>query len=922
MAKVQTRAKRGTALSTGTAVATVANDITIANYSDVLHPLDDTLLERGGGEGLKIYDAIERDTHAWAVLQKRKHKLVGREWIVEPGGEAKADIEAADFIRDQLNTLPFDQICLDLLDATLKGFAVCEAVYAKDGRHVRAEALTSLEQRRFVFDTKWKPRLLTLSAPLKGEQLPERKFVVHRFGVKGNNPYGLGMGTRLFWPVLFKRNGVAYWMKFLERFASPIPIGKYPEGASQEQQANLQRVLEMMNHASAIRVPLGTELDKFESGRSGSSDYGNWGKFWNAEISKSVLGETLTTEMGETGARAASETHQDILDALVDSDGDLLAGTLNTGLIRWLCAFNYPHAAVPRVWWPRPSNELQQEELMIKRAERRRSELDTLAAMQEAGYEPEDMGAYMEGVFGFPVKSTGTAAQKKSPAEPAFADPGGIGLTEILAAVEAVAAPVHMRWVAELREIAHAAADENALSAALLEWQGREASPGYTGLLGDALALAELVGRGEVIDEDGSPELAEPATGTVRFTEAHEFMRQKVSLPTAAWTDTLHQAHDRAFAVAGADSVSLVEDIRQAMTRAMDGGGGLEAFRKSFDEIVERTGWQYNGGRNWRTRVIYETNLRTMHQAGRLRQMRHPDVVKARPYWQYVHAETREPKQPREEHLAWDRKVFRHDDPIWEKIYPPNGWKCSCGVRTLSAAGLRRLGKTAPDEAPELKMRRHRDPATGEWTEVPEGIDFGWGYQPGDTWERGLVPRELQRPLSLAEPELPLPAAPPLDELGRPFTSPQLPAGKDPEYYVSRFLERFGARIGQGVMFRDKAGQAVLISDQLFRTGSGAWKVTKFGREVDIERLAEAIFDPDEIWLDWVDVPGQHRRLVRRYMRWHPETGAYSSFTWTPRFWQGLTAFSPRKRGGKGKPDQKYLEKHRRGVLIFRRENT
>ena len=92
--------------------------------------------------------------------------------------------------------------------------------------------------------------------------------------------------------------------------------------------------------------------------------------------------------------------------------------------------------------------------------------------------------------------------------------------------------------------------------------------------------------------------------------------------------------------------------------------------------------------------MIYETKLRTAHQAGRLAQMRDPDVVKARPFWQYIHGETREPKPPRAEHLALDGKVWRLDDPIWQRIYPPNGWGCRCGVVALSDNQLAAQGLT------------------------------------------------------------------------------------------------------------------------------------------------------------------------------------------------------------------------------------
>lgn len=401
-------------LETGPAIATVLNDITIANYSDVLHPLDDTLIQRGGGAGLKIYDEIERDTHAWSVLQKRKHQLIGREWIVKPGGEDAIDIKAADFVRENLDTLPFDQICLDLLDATLKGFSISEVDYEFDGNYIVATGVRTLDQRRFVFDRDWKPRLLTMSDPSLGQALPERKFMIHRFGVKGNNPYGLGLGTRLFWPVLFKRNGVSYWQRFLERFASPIPVGKHPNYGS-AQQRELMRTLAQMNHRSAITVPLGTELETFESKRSGTVDYSTWGKFWNAEISKAVLGETLTTEMGDSGARAASETHLDVLDMLIDSDADLLSGTLNGQLIEWITRANFAGARTPQVWRPRPSNEIDKEMLALKRAERRSKDMAALKEARDIGYEPDDVEAYMERVFDGPVRALTAPAQKKTP---------------------------------------------------------------------------------------------------------------------------------------------------------------------------------------------------------------------------------------------------------------------------------------------------------------------------------------------------------------------------------------------------------------------------------------------------------------------------------------------------------------------------
>lgn len=228
--------------------------------------------------------------------------------------------------------------------------------------------------------------------------------------------------------------------------------------------------------------------------------------------------------------------------------------------------------------------------------------------------------------------------------------------------------------------------------------------------------------------------------GSRPFREQREYFRQKVRLPTAAWTDLWEGMHARAFVVAGAMRDELLVDLQEAVAAyGIEGGGGLAAFRKDFDAIVERHGWQYTGGRNWRTRVIFDTNLRTSYMAGRYAQMK--EVAALRPYWRYRHNDAVE--HPRPEHLAWDGLILRHDDPWWSTHYPPNGWGCRCFVETLSARDLLRLGKAAPDMAPAIQWENKRVGVRGpspRTVRVPAGIDPGWAYNVGEAaWGRPLA---------------------------------------------------------------------------------------------------------------------------------------------------------------------------------------
>jgi uncharacterized protein with gpF-like domain len=204
------------------------------------------------------------------------------------------------------------------------------------------------------------------------------------------------------------------------------------------------------------------------------------------------------------------------------------------------------------------------------------------------------------------------------------------------------------------------------------------------------------------------------------FDEAVEFLRGKINVPTARWDDLWQEEHARGFMVAGAMKEDLLADFREAVDRAISEGITLEDFRKDFDTIVQKHGWSYNGGRNWRSEVIYKTNIRTAYQAGRWAQLTDPDLLQLKPYLEYRHGGSLE---PRPEHLAWDGLILPADDPFWQTHYPPNGWGCSCKVFAAGESDLKRAGKTGPDKAPSTAI----DPATG----APVGIDKGWAYNVG-----------------------------------------------------------------------------------------------------------------------------------------------------------------------------------------------
>lgn len=236
------------------------------------------------------------------------------------------------------------------------------------------------------------------------------------------------------------------------------------------------------------------------------------------------------------------------------------------------------------------------------------------------------------------------------------------------------------------------------------------------------------------------------------FQEQIDFFRSKLNLPTERWDDIVRSAHDRGFMVAGAAKADLLNDLRDAVDKAIVNGESIQSFRARFDDIVKKNGWEgWTGsgskkGRDWRTRVIYQTNLSTSYAAGRYKQLNDPDLASVRPYWQYIHNDT--VQHPRPLHVSWSGMVLHKDDPWWQTHNPPNGWGCRCRVKAVRKSEYK--GTKAPNDG----SYTHVD-SNGVSHTVPKGIDYGFDYQPGasaDSQLRDFVQQKLiKRPDAISK---------------------------------------------------------------------------------------------------------------------------------------------------------------------------
>ncbi|MBS4715629.1 F protein [Aeromonas dhakensis] len=234
--------------------------------------------------------------------------------------------------------------------------------------------------------------------------------------------------------------------------------------------------------------------------------------------------------------------------------------------------------------------------------------------------------------------------------------------------------------------------------------------------------------------------------GSLPFAEAIAFFRQKLDMPSERWADVWRDAHNRAFMVAGATKRDLLADLRGAVDKAISEGQSIGAFQKAFKEIVARHGWEHTGPASWRSRIIFETNLRQSYNAGREEQIQR--IKHKRPYALYRHGDS---EHPRDLHLKWNNLVLPVDHPWWETHSPSNGYGCKCKKFLLSEADLKRRGLVV-GKAPDDGAYEWVDKATGELHKIPRGIDPGFDYRPQTPAEltKVVAKREAAKP-ALAE---------------------------------------------------------------------------------------------------------------------------------------------------------------------------
>lgn len=321
-------------------------------YVKLLTPDDSVLTWKGGDYSL--YRETLRDDACMAPFAQRRLAVTKCEWQVDAGADDALSKAAADWMREQLQELEWDRITDGMLYARWYGHAVAECLYKPDLTEGKV-ALTDIRVRdrgRFAYSNDRGPPFIWSKDAAKWVRLPERKMWTLSTGADhDDSPYGLGLAHYCYWPVFFKRNNIKFWLVFLEKFGMPTGIAKMPAGQYDNvaARAKVRAALQAMASETGVILPEGTEFEFINAQRSGTQDYDALRSAMDNALAKVIIGQTAS-QQGTPGKLGNEDLQGEVKNDLVKADADMVCGSFNRTVAKWLTDWNFPGAKVPRVW--------------------------------------------------------------------------------------------------------------------------------------------------------------------------------------------------------------------------------------------------------------------------------------------------------------------------------------------------------------------------------------------------------------------------------------------------------------------------------------------------------------------------------------------------------------------------------------------
>ena len=338
------------------AIAALAHTLTVDRVQGIFRAAE----SGNPAELFALYrDILLAHSHLQGRFADRKRAVLGDTLSVQPfDKKAAADVAAKDALWPITNHPDWLRACNHLLDAALWPVALVEKVFCKSTRPgVRYDIwrLVPVPHDLLDFSQGVLRIKLTDAEGRPTGQLQEvdaERYIVHR-GHLLTTPdhWGGPMRSLVMWWLLGTMDR-EWWARFLDRYGGPFVVGKYDKN-DDESRAVLQAAFALATKLGGLVITKETDVEIKQAAASDSGQaYEKFHEICNREISKLIIGQTLSSDAQSTGLGSGVANAQDgVRQDIRQFDAKLLGATLTTQLAAQFLTINGLKGAPPLFTW-------------------------------------------------------------------------------------------------------------------------------------------------------------------------------------------------------------------------------------------------------------------------------------------------------------------------------------------------------------------------------------------------------------------------------------------------------------------------------------------------------------------------------------------------------------------------------------------
>lgn len=312
-------------------------------------------------------DAVTSDTHMQTVIATRLIAVLGDDPAILPANAKRPeDVAAADFIRGQLER--FDdfkmKVCLPLLRGHIWPIGIVERCYKVSETpgvtyDLGAVRHVPVELARWTSGFLELERVDPVTRLGTGEYFrPGQAYVTHSGHMLPTPPTWGGPIRGLIWWFFLKTMTRDWWVRFLDRFGTPFPVGKFPKDDTRSQ-AVLERAFKLATRIGGMAVSANTQIELVQANTGSADAHERFYAVCDANVSRAVLGQETSSMAKSTGlGSSVGESQSQVRGDIRQYDAAMLSETLRTHFFRPLMQLNGVRGAVPKIVFGQQSEEV------------------------------------------------------------------------------------------------------------------------------------------------------------------------------------------------------------------------------------------------------------------------------------------------------------------------------------------------------------------------------------------------------------------------------------------------------------------------------------------------------------------------------------------------------------------------------------